>query len=132
MRDLRDSLAVYKQQFGGGMPPFDSAYFGALNAGSSRAEATRAGGHALLDAFAQFARSIDDRLNEATEIIRACDSPDGWCGEMPDDLRERIEAFLAAPHDCGDPTCPGRDGDPCHYEDHDGTPAFHRKENQDD
>lgn len=34
------------------------------------------------------------RFAEAVSIIRECDSPDGFCGEMPDDLRERIETFL--------------------------------------
>ncbi len=37
----------------------------------------------------------DRRLAEAEEIIRECDSPDGFCGEMPDETRDRIEAFLA-------------------------------------
>jgi hypothetical protein len=35
------------------------------------------------------------RLQVAEAIIRDCDSPDGFCGEMPDDLRERVEAFNA-------------------------------------
>lgn len=27
-------------------------------------------------------------------VLRRCDSVDGWCGEMPDDLREDIEAAI--------------------------------------
>lgn len=36
-----------------------------------------------------------ERLRLAEDIIRECESPDGFCGEMPDGLRERIEIFNA-------------------------------------
>lgn len=36
---------------------------------------------------------FERRLREAESIIAECDSPDGFCGEMPGELRDRIEAF---------------------------------------
>jgi hypothetical protein len=37
---------------------------------------------------------VSTRLSEALAILRECDSPDGFCGEMPWELRERIEEFV--------------------------------------
>jgi hypothetical protein len=37
---------------------------------------------------------------------------------------ERLSAVLPEPCAGNDPTCPCQDGDPCHYEDFSGTPAF--------
>jgi O-methyltransferase involved in polyketide biosynthesis len=48
---MREFLERYRRQFGGGMLPFDNAFFDALRNGKSTVEATQAGGHALLDAF---------------------------------------------------------------------------------
>jgi len=44
----------------------------------------------------------DDRLAEAESILRECDSPDGFCGEMPDELRDRIQVFLGRAATCPD------------------------------
>jgi uncharacterized protein (DUF433 family) len=39
---------------------------------------------------------LEKRLREAESIIAGCDSDDGFCGEMPDDLRDRITDFREA------------------------------------
>jgi hypothetical protein len=39
--------------------------------------------------------ALSARLAEAEKIIAECDSDDGFCGEMPWDLRGRIEQFIS-------------------------------------
>jgi hypothetical protein len=71
------------------------------------------------DADAAFLRELDkrlssggqgeaDRLSEAEAILRECDSPDGFCGEMPGELRDRIQIFLGRLATC--PTCERLEG----------------------
>jgi hypothetical protein len=42
----------------------------------------------------------ENRLGEAEAIIAECDSPDGFCGEMPDELRNRLQVFLGKRAEC--------------------------------
>lgn len=51
MITLPEFLQSYKQSFGGGMIPFDTAYHKALNEGHTVAMAQTAGVHAILKAF---------------------------------------------------------------------------------
>lgn len=45
---LRERLAEYEKEFGGGMTPFDNAYFAARARGATDAEAQQEGCNALL------------------------------------------------------------------------------------
>jgi hypothetical protein len=51
LRSPREFLERWKNSFGGGMVPFDTAYFAKLREGASHVDATKAGAYALLDEF---------------------------------------------------------------------------------
>lgn len=57
---IDEAIEIWKTSFGGGMVPFDDAYFTALGEGATPAEAQRRGVYALLDEFAKF---YNDRLS---------------------------------------------------------------------